>query len=106
MMVAARRRPLVAIPRHVKRVYITWAGASTCLRKGPKIRVIPTSPYVDLIRACNYRYKSTVCEETDFVETWKRTNFGIPNEIKDRQAPCRRGLHAREIDIKADRVPE
>src|SRR6266550_4346817 len=31
VMVAARRRPLVPIPRHVKRVYITWAGASTCL---------------------------------------------------------------------------
>src|SRR5260370_12812818 len=31
MMVAARRRPLVAIPRHVKRVYITGGNASTRL---------------------------------------------------------------------------
>jgi hypothetical protein len=29
VMVAARRRPLVAIPRHVKGVYITGANAST-----------------------------------------------------------------------------
>jgi hypothetical protein len=26
---------------------------------------------------------------TDFVETWKRTNFGIPNEINAARFPCR-----------------